>query len=180
MPDRTDSNWIQTFTGRQFWPLNPRAEDVCIEDIAHALSMKCRYTGHTREFYSVAQHSVLASRCCKDSRWGLMHDATEAYLPDVARPVKRALGTFTAIEDALMRVIAPVFELEMPIPECVHQVDLVLLATERRDLMAEPPVPWITTEQIKPLEMEITPWEPYEAKELFLRCFFALFGALEY
>lgn len=52
-----DSTWIQTFTGRQFWPLDPRAEDVDIRDIAHALSMKCRYNGHCREFYSIADHS---------------------------------------------------------------------------------------------------------------------------
>lgn len=173
---RSDSNWIQTFTGKQFWPTNPRAEDVDIDDIAHALAMKCRYTGHTEVFYSVAQHCVLASRVCDDARWALMHDASEAYLPDVARPVKRELDGFREIEDRLMTVIATVVGLPMPIPECVHHVDLVMLATERRDLMAAPPRPWISTERIEPLADEIVPWDWHDAKHEFLYRYRELFG----
>lgn len=173
---RSDANWIQTFTGKQFWPTNPRAEDVDIEDIAHALALKCRYTGHTEVFYSVAQHCVLASRVCDDPRWALMHDATEAYLPDVARPVKRELNGFREIEDRLMAVIASVVGLPMPMPECVHQVDLVMLATERRDLMATPPRPWISTERIEPLADEIVPWDWHDAKHEFLYRYRQLFG----
>lgn len=56
-------DWMQTYTGRQFWPLDPLPEDVFIEDIAHALSMQCRYAGHVTRFYSVAEHSVLIARC---------------------------------------------------------------------------------------------------------------------
>ena len=55
-------DWMQTYTGRQFWPIDPRANEVHIEDIAHALSMMCRYNGHCRTFYSVAEHSVLVSQ----------------------------------------------------------------------------------------------------------------------
>lgn len=72
------SDWIATFTGGVFFPLAPRVEDVRISDIAHALSMLCRFAGHTRGFYSVAQHSVLVSRLCsqQDALWGLLHDAS--------------------------------------------------------------------------------------------------------
>jgi 5'-deoxynucleotidase YfbR-like HD superfamily hydrolase len=105
---RNDNNWIQTFTGRQFWPLDPRPEDIELLDIAHALANKCRYTGHTRSFYSVAQHSVLVSEIvpAADAHWGLLHDASEAYLPDVARPVKRELAGFQEIENRLMGCVA--------------------------------------------------------------------------
>jgi hypothetical protein len=165
-----DSKWIQTFTGRAFWPLDPNPEHVCIEDIAHALAMKCRYTGHVKRFYSVAQHSVLASYTVPpmDALWGLMHDASEAYLPDVARPVKRNMPGFREIEDKVMEAVAERFSLPMPMPESIHHADLVLLATERRDLMADPPYRWISTENIDPLPAPIRPLMPDAAERAFL------------
>lgn len=87
MADPRGAAWILTSTGRQFWPLQPRADEICIEDIAHHLSMQCRFTGATRFHYSVAQHSVLVSQLAPDGEnplWGLLHDAAEAYLVDVA------------------------------------------------------------------------------------------------
>jgi len=175
--ERDERGWIQTFTGRQAWPLRPAEEDICIEDIAHALSMICRYTGHVREFYSVAQHSVIASKIVplEDAQWALLHDATEAYLCDVARPVKPFLGDYKKIERRLMNCIANVFNLSGFEPESVKHADLVLLATERRDLMASPPVPWISTENISPLTDRIHPLPPAEAKKLFLDRFKELF-----
>src|SRR6266496_3875421 len=78
-------------SGKWFNVFNPKPEDVDIRDIAHALSNQCRFTGHTKEFYSVAQHSVLVSTFCapEDAAWGLLHDASEAYLSDIASPVKK-------------------------------------------------------------------------------------------
>lgn len=170
LPDAPDRDWIQTVTGRAFWPLSPRPQDVCILDIAHALSMKCRYTGHCRSFYSVAQHSVLASKIVPpcDALWALMHDATEAYLPDVARPVKRLLPGFREIEDRLMEVIAGVFSLQGPMPDSVKRADLILLATERRDLMSLPPYRWTSIEQVQASHETIEPWEPDRAAMEFL------------
>lgn len=80
-------DWIQTFTGRPFWPLDPRPEDVAIEDIAHPLSNICRFTGHCRWFYSVAQHSIIMAELV--GLPGLLHDGSEAYATDVPRPIKR-------------------------------------------------------------------------------------------
>jgi hypothetical protein len=168
---RSSSNWIQTFTGKQFWPTSPRAEDVDIVDIAHALSQKCRYTGHTREFYSVAQHCVIMSENVppEHALWALLHDASEAYLPDVARPVKNEILGFIAIEDQLMTVIAEVFGLPMPMPNIIHSMDRVLLETERRDLMAPAPAPWRTLEG--PLPLIIKPLAPIGSKLAFLNRF---------
>src|SRR5690606_29748913 len=93
-------DWMQTFTGRRFWPLDPRPDEICIEDIAHALSMQCRYAGHCLSFYSVAEHSVLLSQHVAEPfrRWALLHDASEAYLVDVPRPIKGDLSNYRAVE----------------------------------------------------------------------------------
>ena len=170
---RADDNWIQTFTGRQFWPLDPVADDIDIRDIAHALSMKCRFSGHCQAFYSVAQHSRLVSFLCpdKDALWGLLHDAAEAYLPDVARPIKRELVGFREIEERIMRCVAERFDLSWPMPESIHDADLRALATERRDVMGKPPSPWKAIEGIECSPLIVWPYAPKEAHENFLARF---------
>jgi hypothetical protein len=168
---RPDHQWIQTYTGKKFWPLDPRPDEICIEDIAHALSQKCRYTGHCREFYSVAQHSVLVASQCEDPVWGLLHDAGEAYLPDVARPVKRAIPEFQQIEDRILKAVAERFGLSWPIPDCVHETDVRLLATEKLELMGTPPSEWFSLEQVEPLDVVIVPWTPPSAEVKFLKVF---------
>jgi hypothetical protein len=170
--------WMQTATGRQVYPLDPRVEDICIEDIAHALSNQCRFAGHVRHFYSVAQHSVLVSYCCKpeDALWGLLHDATEAYLVDVPTPVKRFLSEYKGYENALEKVICDRFLLQRGMPPSVHKADAVLLATEARDLMGPPPASWGPMQE--PLRMVIIPWDPGLAKRKFLQRFVALGGDL--
>lgn len=166
-----DTGWIQTYTGRPFWPLDPRAEDVCIEDIAHALSMKCRYSGHCRQFYSVAQHSVLLSREVHSSNalWALLHDATEAYLPDVPRPVKPKLAGFAEIEACVEAAIAEHFGLTLPIPAEVKHWDTVILGQEKRDLMLTT-MSWGTVDDLPPMK-PITGWYPHFAKQVFLARF---------
>lgn len=171
-PPRDARTWIQTFTGRQVWPLNPRVEDICLEDVAHALANQCRYTGHTRQFYSVAQHSFLASDHCPEAPlWALLHDAAEAYLCDVSRPVKGYLANYREAEERLERVIAEKFGLPWPMPEAVKVIDLKLLATERRDLMNTPPIPWVSTRDVEPLAERIAPWPADVAENLFLMRF---------
>jgi hypothetical protein len=174
---RDDHSWIQTYSGLQFWPLSPRPEDVRIEDIAHALSMKCRYAGHCREFYSVAQHSVLVSENVPpaDALWGLLHDAGEAYFADIVRPIKKSHPIFDEIEAAIMASICDAFGLPPDQPESVSRADVVLLMTERRDLLATPPRPWSL--RAEPLEEHIVPMQPFEAEAVFLSRFRSLMSA---
>lgn len=140
--------WIQTYTGKAFWPMDPRPEEVDIEDIAHALSMQCRFGGHSRCFYSVAQHSLLASILAPEEHAlsALLHDASEAYLVDLPRPIKQApsLWAYADIERRVQAAIAEHFGLPAELPACVKRIDDVLLATEARDLMAPHPMPWVT------------------------------------
>ncbi len=183
-----DDAWILTFTGRRFWPLDPRAEDVCIEDIAHALALKCRFTGHCRDFYSVAQHSVLCAQYVAQHGGSaelqlaaLLHDASEAYLPDVARPIKGRFAIvfqsggvstpFKATEDKLQDVIhlalgiGRVFEFSL-----IKDADMALLLSERRDLMPPHDHCWAKANGAEHLELwpeKIRGWSCHEAKMRF-------------
>lgn len=167
-------DWIQTYSGRKFFPLAPRAQDIDIDDIAHALSFNCRFNGHCRTFYSVAEHSVRVSLAVprEHARWGLLHDAAEAYLTDVPRPAKRHIPQFNQIEDRLLRVIIEHFGLAWPMPAPVKLADDTLLATEQRDLMAPPPDSWNL--RASPLADRITPVSPEKAKAMYLARFMAL------
>ncbi len=139
-------DWIQTFTGRAVWPLDPRPGDICAVDIAHALANLCRFTGHCRAFYSVAEHSINVSHRVpqEDALWGLLHDAAEAYLCDLPAPLKR-LPEFAFYREAeawLMAAICERFGLPSQQPASVTEADARMLATEARDLMAPPPMRW--------------------------------------
>lgn len=156
-------------SSRPFYPFSPCAEEVDIETIAHALSLVCRYGGHCREFYSVAEHCVRVSRLCASTGLdvgleGLLHDANEAYLGDCIKPLKRTLG-WARIEKPLDKVIAERFGLVHPWPSEVVQADLILLATEKRDLVDADgdwgPLP-------EPLGETIRPWSSAKARERFL------------
>ena len=171
--------WIQTYTGKQFFPLQPRAEDIDVRDIAHALSMQCRFNGHCRAFYSVAEHSVRVSQVlANESRTvqlsGLMHDAAEAYLSDLPRPVKQQMTEFVALKDALLAMICGHFDLPWPLPGAVVHADEMMLATEARDLMAEPPAQWNL--EADPLPGIVQPVAPHEAEQAFLARFEELTG----
>jgi hypothetical protein len=167
-------DWIQTYTGRQFWPLDPRMSEVHIEDIAHALSLACRYNGHCLEFYSVAQHSVLLARYVapKYKLWALLHDAAEAYLSDVPRPLKANMPIYKAQEDALMKVICKRFGLPPTMPEVVHECDTRILMDERHWLMRAPPATWGI--DAEPLGIRIIPQHWRDAKRDFLFMFNSL------
>lgn len=178
-----DSNrgpWQQTATGLKFHPLDPRPEEVVIEDIAHALAMQCRFGGHCMRHYSVAEHCLYVGWRVGLLAWprnaerelfalrelplavvkqlarlmlaGVLHDASEAYVVDVPRPVKVALNGYAEIEARVMRAITERFGLEagafeLPI---VKRADEELLTTEARDLMTTPPEPWTFRDEVMP------------------------------
>ena len=130
---------LQTYTGKLVHPMRLTVDDVDIADIAHALSMLCRFGGHAQHFYSVAQHSVLASRLVpgEDALWALLHDASEAYLVDVPTPVKRlaAMSGYRAIEAQVQLTVCHAFGLASEMPASVHAVDGALVLTEAAALL---------------------------------------------
>ncbi len=162
-------DWMQTFTGRAFYPLDPRVEDIDPVDIAHALSLLCRYGGHSRTFYSVAEHCVLMSHAVApgNALWALLHDATEAYMGDLIRPLKRAMPNYAAAEDRLMAVICERFGLYPQCPAEVKAADNRILRDERDALLAEPPQPWLSIEQVPNLGARVEGWSPAEAEVRF-------------
>lgn len=157
------SPYILTSTGAHFD--FERMAPINIRDIAHALAHQCRFTGHTRRFYSVAQHSVLVSHIVPPhlALHGLLHDAGEAYLGDVSRPLKRLLPDYRAIERRLEAVLWPHFGLSPELPPEVARADMVLLATERRDLMPFTDDEWPDLAGVDPLPIPIDPWHPGRA-----------------
>jgi hypothetical protein len=167
-------DWIQTYTGVQFWPLDPRADEIQIEDIAHALSMQCRFSGHCLRFYSVAEHCVLLSRHVPrgDALWALLHDASEAYLVDIPRPIKPALGIYRELEASLMLRVCERFGISPEMPTSVHEADRAILTDEMRQNMSAAPAPWST--ETSPLGVKLRYWSPARAEEEFLEEFTVL------
>lgn len=134
------ANYITTFTGQKFYfdvPTPVMAEQIFIEDIAHSLSMLCRFTGHARRFYSVAEHSLLLSQQVPLdlALCGLLHDATEAYCNDLAKPLKRQLPDYNALEDRVWAAVAFRFELPVVMPELIKMADMAMLKYEVPRLM---------------------------------------------
>ncbi len=166
-------DWAQTYTGKQFWPLDPRPEDINLADIAHSLSNLCRFNGQCNSFYSVAQHSVLVSRIVDSSQAfpGLFHDASEAYTGDIITPLKKYLPPeYREIESEIEKVIFERFGIK---PEDVNyreikNADKIALVTEMRDVMGKPPVKWNEDGLFEPHPERIIPLSPIDAKQLFL------------
>ena len=131
--------FIGTFSGLRFWPLLPNPADILIADIAHALAHQCRFGGHASKFYSVAEHSVHVSQLClpEHALGGLLHDASEAYLVDLPRPLKQ-LPEFVPYREAerrLQRAVAVWFGLPEDQPASVTEADDTMLWIEARSLL---------------------------------------------
>jgi uncharacterized protein len=171
--------WLETYSGRKIFPLAARVSEIKIEDIAHALSNICRFAGHTNLFFSVAQHSVLVAELSNNKMEGLLHDATEAYLVDIPRPVKLALPQYKEYEANLCKVIFRAFKLQYPIPEDVLLADEIMLEAEHKRLLKSE-IEWeeLPDEYRKIKDFEklaesviIDPFLPKDAEKLFLEAF---------
>jgi 5'-deoxynucleotidase YfbR-like HD superfamily hydrolase len=164
--------FLTTFSGTNVYldKINPNT--INIEDIAHALSNICRFNGHTKDFYSVAQHSVLVSQYCplELKIIGLLHDASEAYLCDVPSPLKHSdyFIDYADLEEKFTKIILRKFSVFSTIPSEVKEIDEILLHTECRDLMNN--CSWLKKDA-KTLDEKIIPLPPKEAKQLFLETF---------
>jgi len=178
MPDHAPpapGPYLQTVSGRWVNPFDPDPAQLDPGDIARALANQCRFGGHCRTFYSVAQHSVIVSELVEqrggdpeDVFAALMHDASEAYLGDMPHPLKHRseLGAaFKAAEADLERAIRDRFRIR-PDVALIKPADRALLATERRAFSAET-WHWPELEGVEPLDIELTAWSPDEAARAF-------------
>ena len=185
-------DWGQAHSGRRFYPADPRVEDVDMSDITWALSHENRYGGHTNLPYSVLQHSLHVGQYIEEQHpldplavmHGLLHDAHEAYLKDIPRPLKAVLGNtvYPGLENRWDRAIHAAIGLKpLVVPpdrhHPVHVADAAILATERRDIFPNgvhenwrlSTAPWGRT--IKPLP-------PNDVRMLFTQMFMKYAGML--
>lgn len=164
-------NWLQTFSGRQFFPLDPRPDEVFIVDIAHALAHSCRFGGHCERFYSVAEHSVLCSHVVppEDALAALLHDAAEAYVVDIPRPLKPYLVGYKEIELKVWRAIAQRYGLPEDLPPSVKLADNAVLLAEADQNMKPHPAPWNVPGEAAAVPVRCL--EPTKAKLAFLARF---------
>ncbi len=166
--------WIQTYTGKRFDYDKVDPSQIDIVDIAHALSMQCRYAGHCIRFYSVAEHSVhMANEASAENKLAaLLHDASEAYLVDIPRPLKVSLVGYKEREEELMLAIAEKYGFVWPMPPEVKFLDNSMLSDEREQnmsFMSESAVEWGA--KYPALGVKLQYWTPSVAKARFLELF---------
>lgn len=173
-------SWCQTYTGQISYPLEPEREQVIsIEDIAHALAFQCRYNGHCKHFYSVAEHSVFVAReafrrtnSYEIAMKGLLHDATEAYLGDMPRPIKALIPEFKKIEAKWHSKIFAYYGLSEEMPSLIKEIDTQLLYTEALQIMVwPPPQSWYFPDDIEAINVTVGCISPEEAERSFANHF---------
>lgn len=169
--------WFQTYTGKQFYFYAPTADMIDIEDIANSLAMQCRFGGHLEIHYSVAQHSVMVSNLVpvRYALKALLHDASEAYLSDVVRPLKysSAFDRYFGLEELITNAIFDKFGLSYDMDESIKRADNIMLLTEHRDLRKPGTKLWDDYDKwgVTPLATTIVPWTQLEATYTFLKTF---------
>jgi len=175
---------IQTFTCKEFNPLNPKLEDLDIDDIAHSLSLLCRYLGHCKWLYSVGQHSVLGARWFKNRGYVkeyqlafLLHDASESYLNDVPRPLKHhsLFNEYRAIEAKLQALIYQRFRISHMLNNAlVHWMDQEICHSESKHVLTKIHPMSELYRKHDHLKIKIEPWTPEKTEDAFLNMFFDL------
>ncbi|MCA6108971.1 hypothetical protein [Bradyrhizobium cenepequi] len=153
----------------------PEDSQFTIEDIAHGLANICRYSGQCADFYSVAEHSILVSEIAVGFELeALLHDAAEAFLGDITRPLKQMLPEYKRIEADVERAILKRFGVIGSVPPEVKQADLRVLAAEQRQIMPEGTDGWVRGQKVEPAPIVVRYLPPKEAKRIFLQRFSAL------
>ncbi len=165
------STWILTRSGRKFDFANPQPSQIEIMDIADGLSKESRFCGQTRNIYTVAQHSVMASLIVprEFQLEALLHDAHEAFCKDIPSPLKTLLPDYRKIERRVDLAIRRKFSLPETMSLEVHQADMILRATEKRDLMPQDDEQWPDLENVRPLQRAIFAAPPSKALGMFCR-----------
>jgi len=170
------AEFIETYTGRKFYSLEPSTKDVSVIDIAHALSNQCRYSGHTESFYSTAQHCCILASYAENVMGGsaldclqiLMHDAAEAYLVDIARPIKQHMPDFRKWDKKIQFTIREWLGLaDVAIPPWQDELDTRIIVDERAQVMADSDNDWGMS-GVEPLHVKVEPWPSKMAEKQFL------------
>lgn len=181
--------WIQTYTGRAVDLVDPKPETIYLDDIVWSLSMICRYTGHTRRFYSVLEHSCHVSDYLlrvapAHAPGGLMHDTPEGYGGDMSYPMQLAIGEpARSVIKALHRRVWVAISTSLDVhPDIEHPLvkdaDRRILLDERDAILGPPPIPW-EIESAERLGVTIEGWSPERARREFLTRYATLFGRPE-
>ena len=164
---------ISTLSGRFFDLLAPEDYEYCIDEIAEALSNICRYTGHVKKFYSVAEHSVLVSHIVPPrlALAGLLHDASEAFVGDVSSPLKKLLPEYKAIEERIQKAIADHYGIPYPFPHEIHEADKRMYWRERIDVAPGPRDTLWHQDLAATRKVQASGMKPLMAKRYFLARF---------
>jgi uncharacterized protein len=183
-------DWMITYTGQRFWPLDPREDEIDFRDIGHALSMICRYNGHTRRFYSVAEHSVLlsllfeqTSRNLELARYALLHDGSEAYLGDIIRPLKKFTPFYLGHEARLQALIYRKAGLDIEAPAPVLDADARIIVNEATELFSDETrraAGWNFAKDNGLPRIAIDGLPPHKAERLWATSFARLFPAVPF
>lgn len=176
---------IQTFSGGIFYPLWPTHETIKIQDIAHALSYCARFGGHSQQFYSVAQHCIIMSRYFRKqgdadkARWALLHDAAEAYVLDMPRPIKylKQMSPYRVIEKNVQYAIFRKYDLLGEPPPEIKELDSRIVAAEAKALLSPLNDEWReSVEGIDTTDLKIKPYKALkDAERFYLKEFSILF-----
>ena len=177
MTSYTEENYIETISGTAFHFLDPQPDEIFVGDIAWSLSNQCRYTGHVTDFYSVAEHCVLLYDYAKKHNLGdkkflrtlLMHDASEAYLTDIARPIKAHIPDYKKLEVRIEQAVADKYDLIYPYPQLVRDLDTRILMDEREQVMNPSDNVWGVVAE--PLGVPISYLNPLEARSEYMQRF---------
>jgi len=166
-------SYFLTRSGKKIHYFDVQEDDLDLEDIIPAIANIPRFNGHVGS-YSVAEHSYWVAKLVPDERelrlWGLLHDASEAYLGDIAKPLKDALPELQSVENNILLAIAFKFGLPWPIPEEVIHADKVMLATEVRDLYPKECHEHFVLEVEPTTQFEVHPWKPTFARSMLESC----------
>ena len=171
--DGNRGDWIQTWSGGLFYPLDPQPEEIHIEDIAHALSLICRFNGHCDRFYSVGQHSIIIACLAspENALWGLLHDAAECYVADMPRPVKRCIPGYKEMEAGVELAVAQKFGLPEIMPTEIKELDHAMLALEAQSIMKTPPTDWYLPFPAPEGVNLKNSWSPEDTESVFMTAF---------
>lgn len=173
--------FMHTWSGQKFFPLDPRPDEINIGDIAHALANQCRFNGHTTKFYSVAEHVWHCSYLVPPefALEALLHDAAEAYVGDIIRPLKLIpdiKAVYGPIEEAVERAVAERFDLVYPWPEWVKKADEMMVTAEMDQIIKSEHKGHLHDSSVI-AKREVLCLGPFLAEQTFLDRFWELNGA---